>query len=74
MPEFNPNMKGDFIFEEIAPIPEYHCNTNEYVFFRRYGYDTKIFIYRKDNRKLVKTLDWKGHHFTTDLNTIYLRF
>ncbi|WP_025743299.1 hypothetical protein [Aquimarina pacifica] len=55
---FEPNMKGDFRFEEIDPIPKYYRDTDKYVFFLTNNSipESKVVIYNKKSKTLIKTL------------------
>ncbi|WP_162555702.1 hypothetical protein [Reichenbachiella versicolor] len=58
MAVFSPDMKGDFVFEKIDPIPTYYRDTDEYVFFITDNSipQSKVLIYDKESKELIKDL------------------
>lgn len=58
MAVFDPNMKGDFVFEEIESIAKYYRDTDKYVFFSTTVSmpQEKVDIYHKESKKLIKSL------------------
>jgi len=71
---FDPNMKGDFIFEEIEPIPTYFRDTDKYVFFLTINSipEKQVLIYNKKSKNLIKTLALTNNQIRINSNgTIY---
>ncbi|WP_428741334.1 hypothetical protein [Tenacibaculum sp.] len=71
---FDPNMKGDFIFEEIEPIPKYFRDTDTYVFFLTDNSTPKsrVVIYDKKSKRLVRSLALSNNHIhITSNSSIY---
>ena len=76
MDVFEPNMKGDFIFEEIDPIPWYHRDTDEYVFFLTNNSipGSKVLIYNKKTKKLYKTISLVNNYININADGVIYGF